>query len=152
MFSEHVTVYRAGSFATEPEPAWRRAARDEEPEPGYGWIEQLSCELDAEPTNIFVLREAIYDTNVLVWTLREGGRYVEFRTDQTLIDGVLVPRQEDWLPFHIGFVVPFLQGHATLALSHRQDRIANVLIATARHGKGKHICSFSGQSTIDLVG
>jgi hypothetical protein len=91
----------------------------------------------------------IREASVVWWALPEGGHYAEFECLYQPVAAVLVPDQRDWLSFYIAFVLPFLQGHATVALAHRQQRVGDVLIARARHGEGDHVDPTTGTSEFD---
>lgn len=144
-----ITVYRAGTFFTAAEPAWRTAAREFGTPFDRDWPDAVSDELNAESKRVTVRSNEIREAAVTWWHLRDGGHYAEFECQYQHVDAVLVPDGPDWLPFHVTFVLPFLQGHATIGLAHRQQEIANVLIARGRHGKGEHIDKISGTSKFD---
>ena len=91
----------------------------------------------------------VREADVTYWTLSDGSHYVEFRCCYLRVEAVLIPDPCDWLLFYIGFVAPYLQAHATVSLSHQQNRIANVLTARARYGKGEHIDPNTGLSKLD---
>lgn len=149
MTAHSITVYRVGTFFTAAEPAWRTAAREFGTPFDSQWCDVVSEELDLEGNRTTVRSNNIREAAVTWWHLRDGGRYVEFECQYQHVDAVLVPDAPDWLPFHITFVLPFLQGYATIGLAHRQQQIANVLIARGRHGKGEHIDKITGASKID---
>ncbi|PWS34381.1 hypothetical protein DFH01_25530 [Falsiroseomonas bella] len=144
-----ITVYRAGSFAEEPDPPWRIAARDYAQPSDLNWAEAISAELDCEGNRIALHAGSIREASVLWWTLPDGGHYAEFECLYQPVAAVLVPDQRDWLSFYIAFVLPFLQGHAAVALAHRQQRVGDVLIARARHGEGDHVDPTTGTSEFD---
>jgi hypothetical protein len=144
-----ITVYRAGNFTSEPEPAWRQAARAYADRSEWGWTDSVSAELECDGNRIALHQADMREADATYWTLRSGGHYVEFRCWYLRIEAVLVPDPADWLSFYIGFVAPFLQAHATVSATYRQNRIANVLTAWARHGEGEHVHAETGISTLD---
>jgi hypothetical protein len=144
-----ITVYRAGSFTEEPDPPWHIAARDYVQPSDLNWPEAISEELDRDCNHLVLRASNIREACVLWWALPDGGHYVEFECLYQPVAAVLVPDQRDWLSFYIAFVLPFLQGHAAVALAHRQQRVGDVLIARARHGEGDHVDPITGTSEFD---
>ena len=62
---------------------------------------------------------------------------------------IWIPDPADWLPFNASYVDPFLLTRATIRQNECLDRLANALIAFARHGEGMHINRMTGESRID---
>ena len=144
-----ITVYRAGAFTEEPEPPWRVTAREYARPSDLEWAEAVSAELDCEGNRIALHGGTIREASVVWWTLPEGGHYAEFECLYQHVAAVLVPDQRDWLGFYVTVVLPFLQGHAAIALAHRQQRVGDVLTARARHGEGDHVDPITGTSEFD---
>ncbi len=144
-----ITVYRAGAFTEAPEPAWHVAAKQYAQPADSGWADAVAGELDREAIRIALHCSTVREASVIWWTLRDGGHYAQFEYHYQHVAAVLVPDQRDWLGFYIAVVLPFLQGHAAVALAHRQERIGDVLIARARHGEGNHVDPITGMSEFD---
>ncbi len=148
MSDDRITVYRAGSFTTEPRPPWLRE------------IHRLAEERRDWNASVYAVLE--YATSILIigdeyWPFGElrahrtpeGGQYVELNEGEGTFAEVWVPDPADWLVFNARYVEPFLQTRATLYQADRTNRMGNALIAFARHGEGKHIDRDTGESRID---
>jgi hypothetical protein len=144
-----ILVYRAGAFAETPEPAWRMKAREFAHPSDVGWADAISAVLDIEGNRLALRHGTIREASVIWWPLPDGARYAEFECVYQLVAAVLIPQYRDWLGFYVGFVLPFLHGHASIELTHHHERIGNVLIAQARHGEGDHVDRATGASEFD---
>lgn len=148
MTAERITVFRAGAFSTEPCPPWMEAVHAAEAE-----LEDYDAALDR------VLGQRISHTavNGVAWPEAEviarrtpdGGYFVDMMAEEYSHAEVWIPDPADWLPFHVGYVEPFLMTRATIRRNDCLDRLTNALIAFARHGEGKHIDRLTGESRID---
>ena len=56
----------------------------------------------------------------------------------------------DWLPFLSKYLAPLIATSTQSAVLQMQSKIANTLIAWARHGEGSHVDRETGLSRIDL--
>ena len=56
----------------------------------------------------------------------------------------------DWLPFLAKYRAPLIATATQSAVLQMQSKIANTLIAWARHGEGSHVDRETGLSRIDL--
>lgn len=147
--TETITVYRAGHFTAEREPAWLTRARLQPTPPRLPWADAIIRELGTEGEDIEISHSHPSEAGVSYWPLPDGGHYVVFRVAGCRTDTILVPRREDWLAFHVAFIGPFLQAHATVALTDRLHRISNVLVAQACQGVGPLVDCFNEISAFD---
>jgi hypothetical protein len=148
MCDEHITVYRAGSFATEPHPPWRREIR-RIAEERRDWNASVRAVLDETSAHVIIGDEYWPFGELRAHRTPEGGQYVELNEGESTFAEVWVPDPADWLVFNACYVEPFLLTRATLYQADRLDRLGNALIAFARHGEGKHIERETGESRID---
>jgi hypothetical protein len=144
-----ILVYRAGAFAEIHEPSWRMNGRDFAHPSDVGWADAISAALDIEGNRLALRHGAIREASVIWWQLPDVARYAEFVCSYQAVAAVLIPHYPDWLGFYMAFVLPFLHGHASIELTHHHERIANVLIAKARHGEGDHVDRATGASEFD---
>lgn len=63
---------------------------------------------------------------------------------------VWIQDDADWPAFYTNHVLPFISAHCQAALVGEIERLANAVIAFARHGSGEHVDRFDGKSHIDL--
>jgi hypothetical protein len=148
MIDERIVVYRAGTFCTEPWPSWMEAVHAAELQ-----LEDYDSALD----RVLGKRVSGSAVNSLVWPAAEvitrrtpdGGYFVDMIAEEYSHAQVWIPDPADWLPFHVGYVEPFLMTHATICRNESLDRLTTALIAFARHGEGRHIDRLTGESRID---
>jgi hypothetical protein len=148
MSDDRITVYRAGSFTTEPHPPWRleiQRVADERRD----WNASVRAVLDYTIAHVVIGDEYWPFGELRAYPTPEGGRYVELNEGEDTVAEVWVPDPADWLVFNARYVEPFLLTRATLYQADRINRLGNALIAFARHGEGKHIDRDSGESRID---
>lgn len=78
------------------------------------------------------------------------GTFVVLETPLALVEQIVILNPADWLPFLSTYLAPLMAASAQCALFEGQSRIANALIAWARHGEGTHVDRETGLSRIDL--
>jgi hypothetical protein len=64
-------------------------------------------------------------TGVKVWATPEGKHLVFLMTGKEEVESVFIPKRIDWLPFYVGYVVPFIQAQAIVQLNSRIERIVS---------------------------
>jgi hypothetical protein len=146
--TETITVFRSGAFTTEPRPGWMAAVHDAAKTHG-DWDKALRHVLGLSHTHVRVGDDIWVDAEVSAYCTPGGGYLIDMMAGDTGHAEVWLPDPADWLPFHTAHVEPFLQARAAIRQNDRIDRLANVLIAWARHGDGKHIDRLTGESRID---
>ena len=67
-----------------------------------------------------------------------------------LVEQVVILNPTDWLPFLSKYLAPLIATSTQSAVLQMQSKIANTLIAWARHGEGSHVDRETGLSRIDL--
>jgi hypothetical protein len=145
---EQIVTWRAGRFANEPRPPWLLAIRE---------AADTAGDWDAAVTKVLgrdYLRLVIGNSHWPTGELRvhyppDGGRYVELTEGEYTFAEVWVPDPADWLPFNAAYIEPYLLTRATLHNAERVERLANAIIAFARHGEGRHVERETGESLID---
>ena len=145
---DRITVFRAGTFTTEPHPAWMQSiitASDRTRD----WDKAVHEVLGERVGLVGIGDSWGIAPTVTAWRTPEGGYYIDMMGAETSHAEVWLPDPADWLPFHSAHVEPFLQTRATIRLTEGIDRLANALISWARHGEGKHIDRCTGESYID---
>ena len=150
MTVETISTYRAGTFTTEPAPAWLIEAHERAASGDESWDDALKSALGDTPMNTVAEDHAACPAETVDWMTPNGGRYVEFRDVLRVIADVWVPDPADWLPFYTAHILPFVRTHAAVSMTGLLDRIGNCLIAYARHGEGRHIDTLNGHSQIDV--
>ena len=150
MMFEKLRVYEAGDFHEVDLPDWYHEAERISEEERFDWHRAFDRVLDCE--NTLLTEEGLVRGGVEVrfWPSRTHGIFVIFETPLGLVEQVVIPNPTDWLPFLTHHITPHIAAAAQSALVETQARMANALIAYARHGKGNHVDRESGESRIDL--
>jgi hypothetical protein len=143
-----ITVYRAGRFTTEAAPSWMAAVHAVEQET-ENWETALDHVLGKCVSRAAVEGVAWPVAEVVARRTPDGGYFVDMMAEEFSHAEVWIPDTADWLPFQAGYVEPFLMARATIQHNHVLDRLANAVIAFARHGEGRHIDRLTGLSGID---
>ena len=148
MTDETMMVYRAGTFTMEASPPWMcdiRAAAET-----LGDWDKAAYQVLGERVSHIVVGDGGWDEADFSARRTPGGGYhVEMMAGDSLHAEVWLPDPADWLPFNAVYVEPFLLARATIRQNDRIDRLANAVIAFARHGDGRHIDRLTGESRID---
>ena len=84
------------------------------------------------------------------WPSGMQGILVLIETPLGLVEQVVILNPTDWLPFLSTYLAPLIATSTQSAMLQMQGRIANALIAWARHGDGSHMDRETGESRIDL--
>ncbi|PWS34380.1 hypothetical protein DFH01_25525 [Falsiroseomonas bella] len=148
MTTKRITVFRAGVFSTEPHPPWMEAVHAAEVE-REDYDAALDLVLGQRTSHTAVNGVAWPAAEVITRRTPDGGYFVDMMAEEYSHAEVWIPDPADWLPFHVGYVEPFLMTHATIRRNDCLDRLTNALIAFARHGEGRHIDRLTGESRID---
>ncbi len=85
------------------------------------------------------------------WPSETHGILVTIETPLALVEQIVVLNPIDWLPFLSTYLAPLMAASAQVAMLEANGRIANALIARARHGDGDHIDPETGLSKIDIA-
>lgn len=149
MSDDGLRVFTIHGFASAPFPPWFHEAIRLTNTERLGWQVALSSALDAEHQGLTTVALGPIGLQIDYWHSLQHGVYVEIDTALGLVDRVLVPDAADWLPFVNGQLVPPLSAAGTMDVASQIDRLANALIAYARHGDGEHIDRATGTSRID---
>jgi hypothetical protein len=145
---ETITVYRAGIFTSEPCPPWMSLLH-QTADAGGDWDVALDGVLGACIAHTRIGDDIWTDAEVSAYRTPLGGYFVDMMAGECCHAEVWIPDPADWLPFHSAHVEPFLRTRVAMRQNDRIDRLANALIAWARHGDGKHIDCLTGESRID---
>ena len=87
---------------------------------------------------------------ILFWPSPHVGIFVLIETPLGFIEQVLVAKRSDWLPFLTSHLTPLIAASTQSAAVELQRKIANAMIAYARHGEGCHVDRETGLGRIDL--
>jgi hypothetical protein len=148
MPDQTISVFRAGTFSIDPAPAWLLEvyARTDVLN---DWYKAVYAVLGAAVSSATIEDRGWTDGKFKAWRTPGDGYYVELSGEEESHAEVWLPDAADWLPFTTGFVEPFLQTRAAIRQIEAIDRLANAVIAYARHGDGRHIERDTGKSRID---
>ena len=145
---EQIVTWRAGQFANEPHPPWLQAIREAADTAG-DWDAAIAKVLGRDHHRL-VIGNSHWPTGELrVHYPPDGGRYVELLEGEHTFAEVWIPDPADWLAFNAAYIEPYLLTRATLHNAERVERLANAIIAFARHGEGRHVERETGESLID---
>lgn len=145
---DRIVTWRAGRFANELRPHWLLAVQGAADAAG-DWDAALTKVLGRDHLRL-VIGSSHWPTGELrVHYPPGGGRYVELLEGEHTFAEVWVPDPADWLAFNAAYIEPYLLTRATLHNTERVDRLANAIIAFARHGEGHHVDRETGESLID---
>ncbi len=116
----------------------------------FDWHRAFDRVLNCE--NTLLTEEGMFCGGIEVrfWPSPTQGVFVIFETPLCLVEQVVIPNPADWLPFLTHHITPLIAAAAQSALVEVQGKMANALIAYARHGKGSHVDRERGESRIDL--
>lgn len=87
---------------------------------------------------------------ILFWPSPQVGIFVSIETPLGFIEQVLVPKRADWLPFLTTYLAPLIATSTQSVVAELHRKMANAIIAYARHGEGRHVDRETGLSRIDL--
>jgi len=150
MTLDTLRVYQNGTLHDQPVPGWYTEACRLSDEESFGWHRALGRVLDCEA--MFLTDDGCHGgwIEIYYWPTWSYGFFVQIETPFSLIEHVLIPDMPDWLPFLTRYLSPLLGIAAQSAQAEMQRRLANAVIAHARHGSGEHVDRWSGASSIDI--
>ena len=149
MMFDRMRVYDAGRFHETDLPDWYYEANRLSQTERLNWHLALERVLGCEYTLLTEEGMISAGLEIRVWP-SERGILVVVETPLALVEQVVVVNPADWLAFLATYLAPLMATSAQSSILHMQDRIANTLIAWARHGKGTHVDRETGLSRIDL--
>lgn len=145
---ERIVTWRAGRFANELRPAWMEAIHAATDAAG-DWDAAITKILGRDHLRL-VIGNSHWPTGELrVHYPPDGGRFIELLEGEHTFAEVWVPDPADWLAFNAAYIEPYLLTRATLHNTERVDRLADAIIAFARHGEGRHVDQETGESLVD---
>ncbi|RBP90254.1 MULTISPECIES: hypothetical protein [Rhodobacterales] len=150
MIFDRMRVYDAGRFTDTELPDWYHDAGRLSQTERLDWHHALERVLGCEYTLLTEEGMIAAGLEIRVWPSEAQGILVVIETPIALVEQVVVANPADWLAFLAMYLAPLMATSAQSSILHMQDRIANALIAWARHGKGTHVDRETGLSRIDL--
>lgn len=150
MMFDRMRVYDAGRFTDTELPDWYHEADRLSQTERLDWHHALERVLGCEYTLLTEEGMISAGLEIRVWPSEAQGILVVIETPIALVEQVVVANPADWLGFLATYLAPLMATSAQGSILHMQDRIANALIAWARHGKGTHVDRETGLSRIDL--
>lgn len=150
MSFDTLRVYEAGRFYDLDLPDWyEEACRISETE-RVDWYRAFERVLECEYSLLTEAGLCSAGLEIRFWLSATNGMFVIIETPLALVEQILVIQPKDWLPFLSTYLAPLMGASAQYAMLEVQGKIANALIAKARHGEGSHINRETGQSQIDI--
>ena len=150
MSYDRIRLYDAGRFHDTELPDWYREAERMSEAERVDFHRALERVLDCEHT--LLTEEGLVSAGLEIrfWPSEMQGILVLIETPLAIIEQVLILNPTDWMPFLSGYLAPLITTSTQSATLQMQGRIANALIAFARHGEGSHVDRDTGLSRIDL--
>ena len=142
--------YDAGRFLDVDLPDGYREAERLSEEGHLDWHRALDRVLECDHTRLTEEGAPGGWIEIRFWPSSTQGFFVLFETPLGLVEQVVILNPTDWLPFLTRHVTPLIVAAAQSAMVELQGKIANALIACARHGEGNHVDRETGLSRIDL--
>ena len=150
MSYDTMRVYEAGRLYDVDLPDWyHEACRISETE-RVDWHRAFERVLECEYSLLTEAGLCSAGLEIRFWPSAMTGMFVIIETPLALVEQIVVIHPKDWLPFLSTYLAPLMGASAQYAMLEVQGKIANALIAKARHGDGSHIDRETGQSQIDL--
>lgn len=150
MSFDTLRVYEAGRFYDMDLPDWyEEACRISETE-RVDWHRAFERVLECEYSLLTEAGLCSAGLEIRFWPSAMTGILVIIETPLALVEQIVVIHPKDWLPFLSTYLAPLMGASAQYAMLEVQGKIANALIAKARHGEGSHINRETGQSQIDI--
>ncbi len=143
-------VHDAGRFHDVDLPDWYREADRLCDEESLDWHRAFDRVLGCD--SIPLTEEGTRGgwIEVRFWPSPRHGIFVLIETEIDLIEHVLVLNPIDWLSFLTAHLTPLIAATAQSAMVNMQRKVANAMIAYARHGEGSHVDRETGLSRIDI--
>lgn len=150
MSYDRLRLYDAGRFYDTPLPDWYHEANRLTETERVDWQRALERVLDCEHT--LLTEEGLLSAGLEIrfWPSETKGILVLIETPLAIVEQVVILNMTDWLPFLSTYLAPLMATSTKSATLQMQGRIANALIAWARHGEGTHVDRETGLSRIDL--
>ena len=142
--------YDAGRFLDVDLPDGYREAERLSEEGHLDWHRALDRVLECDHTRLTEEGAPGGWIEIRFWPSSTQGFFVLFETPLGLVEQVVILNPTDWLPFLTCYITPLIAAAAQSAMVELQGKIANALIAYARHGEGSHVGRETGLSRIDL--
>jgi len=143
-------VLADGMFHDAPAPDWYSEAHRLCHQDRLDWHRALDRVLDC--IGIPLTEEGMDGVwlEILFWSSPQVGIFVSIDTPLGFIEHVLVPKRSDWLPFLTTYLAPLIAASTQSVVAELHRKMANAMIAYARHGEGCHVDRETGLSRIDL--
>ena len=150
MIFDRLRLYDAGRFHDTELPDWYHEAERLSQTDRIEWHRALERVLDCEYTLLTEEGTVGAGLEIRFWPSEMQGILVLIETPLGLVEQVVILNPTDWLPFLSTYLAPLIATSTRSAMLQMQGRIANALIAWARHGEGSHVDRETGLSRIDL--
>jgi len=150
MMFDRMRVYDAACFHDVDLPDWYREAERLSQTERIDWHCALERVLDCEYTLLTEDGTASTGLEIRFWPSEMNGILVLIEDPLGLVEQVVILNPTDWLPFLTRYLAPLIATSTQSAVLQMQSKIANTLIAWARHGEGSHVDRETGLSRIDL--
>ena len=150
MSFDRLRVYDAGRFHDVDLPDWYHEANRLIEAERIDWHRALERVLDCEHTLLTEDDMFSIGLEIRFWPSTMTGTFVLIEEPLGLVEQVLILNPTDWLPFLSTYLAPLIAASNQSAVVAAQRKIANALIAWARHGGGSHVDRETGLSRIDL--
>ena len=150
MMFDRMRLYDAGRFHDTELPDWYREAQRLSQAERIDWHCALERVLDCEYTLLTEDCTASAGLEIRFWPSEMNGIRVLIEDPLGLVEQVVILNPTDWLPFLSKYLAPLIATSTQSAVLQMQSKIANTLIAWARHGEGSHVDRETGESRIDL--
>lgn len=150
MSFETIRVYVAGQFQDTELPRWYDEACALSERKGLDWHRAFEHVLECEYRPLTEEGLCSAGLEIRVWQSEKVGAFVIIETPLALVEQILVPAANDWLPFLATYLAPLMTSSAHYAMHETQTKFCNAFIAWARHGEGSHVGRETGLSRIDL--
>ena len=150
MSYDRMRLYDAGRFHDAELPNWYHEAERLSEAERIDFHRALERVLGCEYTLLTedgMLSSAI---EIRFWPSEMHGIFVLIETPLAFVEQIVILNATDWLPFLSRHLAPLIAVSARSAMVEVQSKIANALIAWARHGEGSHVDRDTGLSRIDL--
>jgi len=143
-------VYDAARFHDVDMPDWYHEAQRLSDKDRLDWHRALDRVLGCECTLLTEEGMIAAGIEIRFWSSPVQGIFVALETPLAIVEEVVVMNPTDWLPFLSIYLAPLIATSTQSAVLEVQGKIANTLIAYARHGEGNHVDRETGLSRIDL--
>lgn len=150
MSFDRMRLYDAGRLHDTELPDWYDAAVRISETERVDWHRALERVLDCEYTLLTEDGTASTGLEIRFWPSEMNSILVLIEDPLGLVEQVVILNPTDWLPFLSRYLAPLIATSTQSAVLQMQGKIANALIAWARHGDGSHVDRETGLSRIDL--